>query len=206
MKILVIGANGKTGSLVVDRAVEMGHEVSVLVRRAGLPLKPGIKVITGDALKPDDVQQAMNQQDAVIECVGGTAPWKNQTLERDAMRNIVDAMKKSGAKRLVVVSAMGVGDSTAQSPWWYRFLMLPTFLRGSTADKTDMEAVVRESGLDWVIARPPILGDGTAKGEITVLNKRETGHNITRTDLAVWLVAQLESDTYLEQAVVVVNN
>jgi len=205
MKILVFGANGRTGKLVMDRAIAMGHEVSILVRHTGLSLPAGVRVITGDALKADDVLLATEFQDAVVDCIGGTAPWKNQTLEHDAMQNIVAAMKKSGSKRLLVVSAMGVAESKKQSPCWYRFLMVPTFLRGSTADKTAMEAVVRGSGLDWVIARPPILTDGAATNKIAVLGKNEVGHTITRTDLAIWLVQQLESEQYVGQAVVVVN-
>lgn len=205
MKVLVLGANGKTGSLVVAQVIAKGYEVSALVRKAGSSLPAGVKAIIGDALKAEDVLRAMDQQDAVIECIGGTKPWKKQTLETDAMRNIIAAMKDSGTKRLVVVSAMGVGESEQQSPWWYRYLLVPTFLRGSTADKAAMETVVRSSKLDWVIARPPILKDGAATGKVHVLANGETGHTITRADLAVWLVDQLESKVYVGQAVVTAN-
>ncbi len=203
MKVLVLGANGRTGGLVADRAVEMGHEVSVMVRHVGLPFKPGVRIIEGDALKAGDVLRAIDRQDAVVECIGGTSPWKNQTLERDAMRNIVTAMEKSGTRKLLVVSAMGVAESKKQSPWWYRYLMVPTFLRGSTADKTAMEAIVQGSAVDWVIVRPPILTDGAATGNIKVLKEHETGSTITRADLAIWLVAQLDNETYLKQCVVI---
>jgi len=205
MKVLVLGANGKTGSLVVAQAIAKGYEVSALVRKAGPSLTAGVKAIIGDALKAEDVLRAMDQQDAVIECIGGTKPWKKQTLETDAMRNIIAAMKDSGTKRLVVVSAMGVGESAEQSPWWYRYLLVPAFLRGSTADKAAMETVVRSSKLDWVIARPPILKDGPAMGQVRVIDKSENGHAITRADLAVWLVDQLESKVYVGQAVVTAN-
>jgi len=206
MKVLVLGANGKTGSLTVDYAIKAGHEVTVLVRRAGSSFPAGVRVIVGNALKHEDVLRATDQQDAVVECIGGTSPWKTQTLERDAMLNIVAAMEKFGARRLVVVSAMGVGESAEQSPWWYRYLMVPTFLRGSTADKIAMEALVRSSKLDWVIARPPVLSDRAATGKIHVLGKSETGHSITRADLAVWLVDQLADTAYVGQAVVVANS
>jgi len=177
----------------------------VLVRRAGSSYPAGVRVIIGDALKPEDVIKATDKQDAVVECIGGTKPWKKQTLERDVMRNIVKATEDSATKRLVVVSAMGVGESANQSPWWYRYLMVPTFLRGSTADKAAMETIVLSSKLDWVIARPPILKDGAATGKVQVLEPGETGHAITRADLALWLVAQLESKNYVGQAVVVAN-
>jgi putative NADH-flavin reductase len=205
MKVLVFGANGRTGKLVVERTIAMGHEVSVLLRHSRLSTPNGIKVIIGDALNIEDVLHAAESQDAVIDCIGGTAPWRNQTLERDAMRNIVAAMKNSGSKRLLVVSAMGVSESKKQSPWWYRYLMVPTFLRGSTADKTAMEAIVSGSGLDWVIARPPILTDGDATSKTAVLSQKEVGHTITRADLAIWLVEQLKSEAYIGKAVVMVN-
>jgi len=205
MKVLVLGANGRTGSLVVDHAVAMGHDVSVMVRHASISSRPEVRVIEGDALKADEVLIAMHLQDAVVQCVGGSAPWKNQTLERNAMRNIVTAMEKSGTRRLLVVSAMGVDESKKQSPWWYRYLLVPTFLRGSTADKTAMEAIVRSSELDWIISRPPVLTDGVKTGKVHALGNNETGHTITRADLAVWLVEQLESAAYVRQAVVVAN-
>lgn len=206
MKVLVFGANGRTGRLVVDRAIANGHEVSVLARNIRLYHQAGVRVILGDALNAEDVLRAMQHQDAVVDCIGGTAPWKNQTLERDTMQNIVTAMKTSGTKRLVVVSAMGVADSSKQSPWWYRYLMVPTFLRGSTADKTAMEAIVYESELEWVIARPPVLTDASSTGKVHILGESEKGHTITRVDLAVWLIEQLQNNTYVGQAVVVVNS
>lgn len=206
MKVLVFGSNGKTGRLVVERAVAQGHEVTVLVRHAALSSLTNVSVIIGDALNPVDVRRAMDHQDAVIECIGGNAPWRAQTLERDVMQNIVTAMKESEVQLLLVVSAMGVAESKAHSSWWYRLLVLPTFLRGVIVDKTAMEVIVSTSGINWVIARPPILTDGTATSEIHVLKKRETGHVITRADLAIWLVEQLQSNTYLNQAVTVVNS
>ena len=154
-------------------------------------------------MKADDVLRAVNCQNAVVECIGGTAPWKYQTLEREAMRNIVTAMQKSEARWLLVVSAMGVSESARQSPWWYRWLVVPTFLRGIIADKSAMEAVVRASGLDWVVVRAPILTDGAKSGKVRVLRNSEVGHAVTRADLAVWLVEQLESRVHVGQAVVV---
>jgi putative NADH-flavin reductase len=206
MKVLVLGANGRTGGLVVSRALTQGHEVTVLVRKSNRFYGSGVRVIEGDALDAEDVLRAMDRQDAVVESIGGTAPWKYQTLEREAMQNIVTAMRKAMARRLLVVSAMGVGESAKQSPWWYRWLVVPTFLRGITADKNAMEAVVRGSGIDWVIARAPILTDAAETGKVKVPKNSELGRAITRADLAVWLVEQLESRVYVGRAVVTVNS
>ncbi|AYD46571.1 NAD(P)-dependent oxidoreductase [Arachidicoccus soli] len=194
MKVLVLGANGGTGRLVVSHAIGMGYEVSVFVRHASLFYPAGVKVIIGDVLNPENVLGAMHCQDAVIECIGGNAPWMKQKLERKAMKNIVAAMKAAGTRRLLVISAMGVAESAKHSPWWYRFFVVPTFLRGIIADKKAMERIIRESTLDWIIARPPILTHGTASGNVKVLGPKNKGHMITRADLAMWLVKQLESE------------
>jgi uncharacterized protein YbjT (DUF2867 family) len=96
MKVLVLGANGRTGGIVVAEAMANDHEVTVLVRRSGRFYHAAVRVIVGDALDAGDVARAMDGQDAVVECIGGTAPWRYQTLEREVMRNIVAAMKESG--------------------------------------------------------------------------------------------------------------
>ena len=141
----------------------------------------------------------------MIESIGGTTPYKATTLETTSVSNIVDAMKSRKVKRLVVVSMMGLGQSRTQAPWWYKYLLMSTFLRGSTKDKTGKEAVVKNSGLDYIIVRPPILKDGPATGSVKVIGLGVTGHAITRADLANFLVAQLKSDDHLRKAVTIVN-
>jgi uncharacterized protein YbjT (DUF2867 family) len=206
MKVLVFGASGKTGGLVVERALAKGHEVSVLVRDAGKFKVAGVRVIAGDATKPDDVLRAMRGQEAVVDTIGGTTPYKTTQLESTSARNMIEAMKAEGVRRLVVVSMMGLGESREQAPGWYKYLLMTTFLRGSTKDKGAMEEAVKASGLDYVIARPPILKDGAATGSVKVLSAGEVGHAITRADLADFLVDQLGSGGYVGRAVTVVNS
>jgi putative NADH-flavin reductase len=215
MKVLIFGATGKTGSLVVDQALTAGHEVTVLVHDAAKfaehsdPASRGIDrrvaVFTGDATNPTDVRAAMTGQEAVIDTIGGTTPFKAIHLEADTAKVILAEMQAAGARRLIVISAMGVGESAEQAPFWYRYLLMPTFLRGSTKDKAAMEEEVRTEGIDFVIVRPPMLSDDPPTGSVTVIGPAEIGHKITRTDLANFLVDQLTSDQYLNQAVTVVN-
>jgi uncharacterized protein YbjT (DUF2867 family) len=186
MKVLVFGASGKTGGLVMKRALAMGHEVTVLVRDASKFNVLGVNVVAGDATKHDDVLRAVKGQDAVIDTIGGTTPYKTTQLESTSVRNMIEAMKAEGVRRLIVVSMMGLGESREQAPAWYRYLLMTTFLRGSTEDKGAMEELVKASGLDYVIARPPILKDGAATGSVKVLGTGETGHAITRADLAIF--------------------
>ena len=207
MNVIVFGANGKTGSLVVEQALAAGHTVTTFVHtdtRASHP--DGVRVITGDAGNAAAVQAAIAGQNAVIDTIGGRTPYKDTDLERTAAANIVHAMQAEGVSRLVVVSMMGIGDSAQQAPLWYEYLLMPTFLRGADKDKTAMESSIKSSGLDFVIARPPLLTEDPPTGSVKIIPAGSTAHKITRADLARFLVDQLTSDQYLGQAIVVANS
>ncbi len=201
MKVLVVGAAGKTGRAVVERAVAEGHEVTAFVHSTA-SFDPGVQVRAGDASDMTAIAAALEGQDAVIDTVGGKTPYRRTTLEADVAAGIVVAMQRLGVRRLVVTSSVGVGDSTAHTPPTVR-LVVATYLRGSTADKTAMESIVHDSGLDFVITRPAVLTDEPATGDIHVLSagSREKARTVTRADLADFLVASLTSDEHLGRAV-----
>lgn len=206
MKVLVVGAAGKTGQAVVDRALEHGHEVTAFVHRAEGYDVQHVQVRAGDATDVAAVGAAVSGQDAVIDTVGGKTPYKHTTLEAGVAAAILAAMQRHDVRRLIVTSSVGVGESSANMPFYVRILQA-TFLRGAQADKTAMEAAVRDSDLDWVITRPAVLTDKPATGDVRVLplGSRARADSLTRTDLAAFLVAQLASDTYLRQAVTLTN-
>jgi putative NADH-flavin reductase len=206
MKVLVFGATGKTGSLVVDRALAQGHQVTALVRSAKKMTKPEVNIVVGDATNPGDVLKAMTSQHAVIDTIGGTTPYKTTQLESNSVRSIIAAMQAESVLRLIVVTMMGLGESRAQTPWWYKHLLMNTFLRGSTKDKAAVESEVRASGLQYIIVRPPILTEMPATGTAKIIGPGLIGHKITRRDLANFLVDQLSNDRYIGQAITVVNS
>lgn len=206
MKVLVVGAAGKTGQAVVSQAMAAGHEVSALVHGDGYDV-PGVTVHVGDAREAATVDAAVAGQDAVVDTIAGKTPDQPTTLETDAATAIVAAMGRHGVRRLVVTSVVGQGDSIANTPDFIKDLMTG-FLKESTRDKAAMEDVVRASDLDWVITRPPVLTDDPAAGDVRVLTAEggEMATTITRTDLAAFIVAQMDGDEYLRQAVTITNS
>ncbi|CAA9448138.1 MAG: hypothetical protein AVDCRST_MAG02-609 [uncultured Rubrobacteraceae bacterium] len=206
MKVVVFGAAGKTGRAVIDQAKAAGHTVTAFVRNAGDYDVPDVEVREGDATDPAAVDAALAGQNAVIDTIGGKTPYEATTLESSAARTIIASMRRRGARRLVVTSMIGEGDSIANMPVDQRPL-LTTFLRGATPDKARMEEAVAASDLDWVIVRPAILDDDPATGNARVYTP-ETGdeaHRIARADLASFLVAQLSTDEHLRHAVTIAN-
>lgn len=205
MKVLVVGAGGKTGRAVVEQAKTAGHEVTAFVHSVGYDV-PGVAVHVGDASDAASVSAAVAGQDAVVDTVGGKTPYKHTTLETDVVMAIIEAMVSHGVRRLVVTSVVGEGDSFTNTPTSTKILMA-TFLRGSTRDKAEMEAAVRTSGLDWVSTRPPVLNDKPPTGQVHVLrpDTPELARSITRADLAAFIITQLSGEEHLHQAVTITN-
>jgi len=174
MKLTLFGASGRTGLQVLEQGLAAGHEVRAVVRgRTAFPdERDGLEVVVADVMDPDAIVEAVRDRDAVISAIGTRAGRAPTTVCTDSSRSIVDAMHTAGAKRLVVVS--GTGPFTEGEGVAMRYLIKPIgqlFLRHVFADFVGMEAVVRASGLDWTIVRPPQLTD-----------KPYTGHYRTRRD------------------------
>ncbi|MBW4459095.1 MAG: NAD(P)H-binding protein [Nodosilinea sp. WJT8-NPBG4] len=126
-------------------------------------------------------------------------------MEQRVARAIVAAAKQHGISRIIAISALGVGDSKSQASLPFRLLLLPTFLRGSTADKTAMEQAIAQAGVPYVLVRPAVLNDQPAVGSVRVLTGVEKGRQITRADLAAFVVEQLTTDTHVNRAVAIAN-
>jgi putative NADH-flavin reductase len=207
MKVLVIGAAGKTGRAVVEQAVAAGHQVTAFVHNANEYKVSDVRVIEGDATNTVAMDAAVLGQDAVLDTIGSKTPYKTTTLESSAANTIIASMQRNGVRRLVVTSMLGEGDSIANVPIYER-LLLPTLLRGDNKDKAAMESAVEASGLDWVILRPAFLTDRPAKGSVRVFDAEtgEKAHKITRADVASFMLAQVSNNEYLHQAVTIANN
>ena len=203
MKILVIGAAGKTGEAIVKQALATGHTVTAFVHSAKEFEGEGARVVEGDVLDSAAVDAAVAGQEAVLDALGGHTPWKETSLETNAARHVIAAMRTHGVKRLLVISAIGVGGTEELVPSWYEHLIMPTLLRGAMQDKEKMEPVVEASGLEWTLLRPAHLVDGEATGKVQTfeLGSGETAHKITRADLAAFMLQLLEDGRYKEQAV-----
>ena len=202
MKLLVIGAAGKTGSAVVDQARSRGIEVTALIHTYS-PMPDGIRVIEGDAADPAILDSAIAGQDAIIDTIGNEVPYKESSLETTTAHAILESMQRQNVRRLLVISALGVGDSKRNTSFVYDHLLMPTFLRGVVRDKTGMEREVSASNLDWTIVRPTLLTDDEPGG-ITKLYDPVDGdvaHKISRDDLARFLVDELTSDLHIHKAI-----
>ena len=203
-KILVLGATGGTGRLIVSQAVARGYDVTVLVRSAekARDLK-GAKLIVGDARDETALRQALKGRDAVISSLGTPAsPFREVTLLSTATRALVSAMKDEGVSRLVCITGMGAGDSVGHGGFVFDHLIFPLLLRKVYADKDRQEEIVRGSGLDWVLVRPSVLNDKPSRDTIRALTDLSDVHggSISRKDVATFVLDQLRGDAWLHRS------
>ncbi len=202
MRIAVFGASGGTGREVVKQALAAGHQVTALARNpASLDsADPGLTVVAGNVLDIEAVQQALAGADAAVVSLGNTANNPDNIVSQGT-QVILDAIGQlGGPRRIVVVSSIGVGNSKDQVPFAFKMLM-KTVLRKAIEDKERQEALVKASGLDWIIVRPGGLTDGPATGQYRAgLDPKISAGQVSRADVAAFVLQQLADDTYLRQA------
>jgi uncharacterized protein YbjT (DUF2867 family) len=198
--VLVLGASGGCGQWVTRLAQEAGHRVRALVR-PGTPFDApeGVDVRVGSALDVEDIAAAVEEQGVVISCIGPQRanpwnPWSSLrpplgVAERSA-RAILDAIGSSGHRRLVAISAAGVGDSIARTTPAMRWLIAHSTIGEMYADLNRMEEVLRASGQDWVALRPvTLVNAGRPSGRARVLRRYRALSVVSRADVAAWLLA-----------------
>lgn len=205
MNLLVIGATGGTGQAIVREALDQGHKVTALVRSRAkaVTLLQGIRLEEGDARDPVAVRSAMKGCEAVICTLGPRkiSPFKRVTLLSEATQTLVSEMKKQHVSRLVCITGLGAGDSAGHGGFVYDWLIKPLLLRTIYEDKDRQEAIIKASGLDWVIVRPTVLNDKPATGRLraTIDLQGFRGGQISRADVSTFVVAQTSSDDWLRK-------
>jgi len=213
MKVIVLGATGGTGRATVQELLDGGHEVTAFSRHAdALDLRSErLRTVVGDAMNADEVQRAVEGQDAVVVALGvNENPLKVRLLHRSktptdvcsqGTRNVIDAMKNHGLRRLVVVSAYGIGDTQDKLPLPFR-LAYRFLLKEQMEDKERQEKLVRDSGLDWVIVQPVGLTNREAHKEVFASMKGEARRStIPRRNVARFLANAVGDGQFLRKSV-----
>jgi len=208
--LAIFGGSGATGEALISHALGKGHPVRALARREGSIASGSdrVWVVEGSLANPDDVMATLQGCSAVI-CVFGPRPPYTDIFCEQATATIVSAMQQLGVRRLVCQTGGMVGDYRANRSLPFQW-MADAFRRHSpliAADRIGQERVVRESGLDWTIVKPPRLTDGAAQGRWRAGCDIRLGmlSSIARADLADFLVTETLAAQHVGQAVFVHN-
>jgi putative NADH-flavin reductase len=207
MKIAILGASQGTGAEAVKIALSRGHDVTAFARSPEkLTLDhPKLTRQKGDFHRRDSVEEAVRGQDAVLITASATRMKgfrENPNYFSQGTGYAIEAMKAHGVRRLVVLSAIGTGESRKLMGFLLDKLVISFLLKAPFEDHERQERLVRDSGLDWVIARPGRLTNGPGRKKYIV--KAEIApvpSSISRADVADFLVTAAEVDTWVRKAV-----
>ncbi|EHR59153.1 NAD(P)-dependent oxidoreductase [Saccharomonospora cyanea] len=190
MKLTVLGATGGTGRSVVSQALDAGHAVTAVVRgrdALGLTHK-ALREVVADVFDATSLESAVAGSDAVLSALGPRGRRDTSAVCSTAVRNVVEVMRRTGTTRIVAVSAQPVLRSGAGEPLWFRATTRPlvrALYRTVYADLERMEEVLRASGTEWTVLRPPYLTDKPATGRYrTAVDASVPGGSLPRGDLA----------------------
>lgn len=205
MNVIVFGATGTIGQLVVKSVLEDGHSVTAFARNPEkLPFEASdFTMFAGDVSDPQAVMDAIKGQDAVIVTLG--AGMSRKSLVRSVgTRNIIAAMQEIGVKRLVCQSTLGAHESRNNLNFYWKYIMFGLILRPVLKDHERQEDLVRESDLDWTLVRPSGFIDGPARADFKEdfpAQERNLTLKISRKDVANFLKRQLSESSYMRRAV-----
>jgi putative NADH-flavin reductase len=208
VKLVVFGPSGGTGQQLVAQGLAAGHQMTAFTRNpSAVALRLGLTVMSGSTRDPQAVERAVAGRDAVLCALGGSPLRRRARVCSSAMSHIVPAMVRQGVRRVLAISTFGAGDSRQQVGWLARNVLFAFVLRSEVADKEAMEAQLFASPLQWTVVRVGLLTDESPHGAWRAADDgsiRGMG-KITRADVAAFMLAQIDSTTWLRRRPVIVN-
>ncbi len=201
MKIIVFGATGGVGRLVVKQALEEGFDVTAFVRTPDKLKATGdrLTIVQGDAFHVEQVAAAIAGHDAVVSCLGSNQGMKKSDDLRTMAKNIVAGMQQHGVKRIVYTASAGIND---ELPGIGGKVMMGVLKQVLIDHRAAVDAI-EEAGVDYTIVRPMGLTNDSFSGKY---REAETGvpgksRTIPRADVAHFILKALGDATYENKSI-----
>ncbi|RPK12487.1 SDR family oxidoreductase [Priestia endophytica] len=193
MNVLIVGANGTTGNILVEKLGKSSeHKAVAMVRKeeqkAKMEQLGADEIVIADLEK--DIEHAVKGMDAVIFAAGSgskTGPDKTYAVDQEGAKQLVNQAEKHGVKRFVMLSSMGAGNPDATSDQ-----NMKVYLEA----KGSADEHLQKSSLSYVIVRPGPLSNDTENGQIEAQEKIEDmkDRSIPRADVANVLIESLTNE------------
>jgi len=199
--IAVIGGTGKAGKYLVGELLARHYTVRTLVRDAA---KLGdhrslVEVVEGDVCNDSTLATLMQGCDAVISTLG--QPQGGPPIFSKAAEHILRAMEQAGVQRYIVVTGLSIdipGDAKGE-----RTQQASAFMRNTypaiIADKQREHTLLTQSHAAWTLVRLPLIIQTSERSGIAVNETDCPGDKISATDLADFLITQLDDELYIKK-------
>lgn len=208
MKVAIFGASGATGRLLVRRCADAGYQITALLRHPEtFPLRMLVRSVPGSAFDSTAVARTIEGADVVLSALGARSIKKEDVLER-AVPQIVTAMQHEGVRRIIVLGSAGARtDALDKQPAWRRWvvehIVYNTLLKWPVASQRSQYATLSSSGLDWTMAMPPMLTNGSGRGKWRIDPDAlpPGASHISREDVADFMMQQIDDPQWIGKAV-----
>ena len=192
--VVVAGATGRTGKLVVEELAKRNFQVRAMVRSASSASwlqQEGVQVVEGDLTSITSLEKVMEGAQFVISAIGSKKPFnkkENNKVDNIGNQNLAKAAKAKNIRLFVVVSSVGAGNSKNALPFIFRLLMGPVL-----KVKTISEEFIRTCGLSYTIIRPGGLKDTELSGKVAFGEGGKVTGSVSRKQIAKVCVDALEN-------------
>ncbi|MFP4324132.1 MAG: NAD(P)-dependent oxidoreductase [Anaerolineales bacterium] len=208
MKLAIFGGTGKTGQHLVKQALNAGHAVTALARTPSkLALNNDkLHVVQGDILDANCVAETIQGVDAVLSVLGPSDNKPTFTISQ-GMDHILAAMQQHGVQRLIISAGAGVRDPQDKPGMIDKVasIALNILSKNVAADMKQVVEKVRASDTQWTIVRVPMLTDKPAQGTLKVGYVGDITPQISREDMAQFMLDQVANETYIRKAPAISN-
>ena len=211
MKILLLGATGRTGLQIIAEALKRGHTISAIARNPDRLKDFSIEITPGTPYDYNTVEKAITGCEAVINTLNVSRksdnPWAPLTAPKDMISksasNAVRAMEKNGIKRFVALGAIGAGRSWKTAPGILRFLVSITNLKYAFQDHGKQEEILENSTMDYTICRAPMLSEkSNDTGAVaTPEDQKPSTMVLSRNSAAEFFIRIIENNEYIRKTI-----
>ena len=209
MKLLILGATGRTGQLILEEALKQEYDVTCLVRDPKkIKVDHGnLEVIKGSPEEIADLDNAVKGCEGIISALNVSRmsdfPWSKlrtpPRLMSDVMKNILALNEKNDFKRMIICSAWGVSETKKDIPSWFRWLIENSNIGLAYEDHERQENELKKSKLNWTIVRPSGLTNSKKEKKVieSYNNIPKPKLTISRKNVAKFMVDALQRDNLI---------
>jgi uncharacterized protein YbjT (DUF2867 family) len=183
--VIVAGATGRTGRLIVAELLNRGYSVRALARSAAnatLPHQEGMEIAEADLAAPESLERSLSGATFLISAIGSKKPFsskENNAVDNMGNQNLAKAALKKGLQHMVVISSIGAGDSRYAINLLFRLLMTPVLRM-----KEKSEEFIRGCGINYTIIRPGGLSDKELPGKVSFGEGGKISGMVSRQEIA----------------------
>ena len=211
MKIILLGATGRTGKNIISEALKRGHKISAIARDPVKLKDFEIDITPGTPYDYETVEKALTGCEAVINTLNVSRksdnPWAALAAPKDLISksasNAIKAMEKAGIKRFVALGAIGAGRSWKTSPGILKFIISISNLKHAFVDHGKQEELLENSAMDYTICRAPMLSDkpNDAGAIATPEGKRPASTVLSRNSAAEFFLTIIEKKEQIRSTI-----